>query len=163
MKKVTLILVMMVASHFTFAQTKKASSNLSYRVGLVTTVPMDIYQDNYHVGLGSTLFEVGYKMSPKATLTLNSGYIRMSATDKPSFAQIPLLGGIRYPLSPTFYIGAAAGISFYNKKEYGSTNFMYTPYIGFQIKHISVDLNYLNTVKTNDALKTLSLTVSYSL
>ena len=164
MKKITMILALMIASYCTFAQTTTTkASKTNYRVGLVTTVPVDVYGEDYHVGLASTLFEVSYKICPKATLTLNSGYVRMSAESKPTYAQIPVLVGVRYPLSNTFYIGAAGGVSFYNKSEFGKSNFMYEPYIGFQQKHISVDLNYFNTVKNDAGTKTLAITVSYTL
>lgn len=163
MKRITMILALMIASYCTFAQTTTKASKTNYRVGLVTTVPVDVYGEDYHVGIASTSFEVSYKVCQKATLTLNSGYIRMSAESKATYAQIPVLAGVRYPLSSSFYLGAAAGISLYNKSEFGSSDFMYEPYIGFQQKHISVDLNYFNTVKKDAGTKTLALTVSYTL
>lgn len=164
MKKITLIVGMLVASVCTFAQTQtKTKTKPNYRVGLMTALPVDVYADTYKVGLASMTAEISYKVSPKATLTFNSGYIRMSADSQPDFAQIPVLGGVRYALNQNFYFGGSTGISFYNKKAFGSTDFMYVPYIGYQSKHISVDLNYLNTVKKESAMKTLALTVSYTL
>ena len=158
-----MILALMIASYCTFAQTTTKVSKTNYRVGLVTTVPVDVYGQDYHVGIASSLFEMSYKVCPKATLTLNTGYIRMSAEGKATYAQIPVLAGVRYPLNNQFYIGAAAGISLYNKSEYGSSDFMYEPYFGYQSKHISIDLNYFNTVKKDAGTKTLALTVSYTL
>ena len=156
-------------SYCSFSQTKSVSGTekkLNYRVGIMSSVPVDIYGDDYRIGLGSTLLEASYKnvkFSKKISLVLNAGYVRMGSKVLEEYAQIPVMVGARYPINDVFYFGTSAGVTFYNKKDFGSQNFMYSPYIGFQVKHLSVDLRYLNTVKKESSLKTLGLAFSYTL
>lgn len=156
-------------SYCSFSQTKPTTGTerkFNYRVGIMSSVPVDIYGDDYRVGLASSLLEASYKnvkFSKKISLIFNTGYIRMSSKVSEEYAQIPIMVGARYPINDVFYFGTSAGVTFYNKKEFGGQNFIYSPYIGFQIKHLSVDLRYLNTVKKESSLKTLGMTFSYTL
>jgi hypothetical protein len=114
----------------------------------------------------STMGEVSYKntkVSKKISLTANVGYLRFTSVDGNGYAKIPVMVGVRYPINETFYFGASAGPSFYNKKENGETEFGYSPYIGFQVKKLSADFRYLNFTRKYYVQKTLGIVFSYTL
>ena len=110
--------------------------------------------------------EVSYKntkLSKKISLTANAGYLRFTSVDGSEYAKIPVMVGVRYPINETFYFGASAGPSFYNKKSNGETELVYSPYIGFQVKKLSADFRYLNFTRKDYVQKTLGIVFSYTL
>jgi hypothetical protein len=167
MKKVIMFLGIMMVSYCSFSQTKSTTPKFSYKVGLVTGLPVDTYGDGYRINVGSTLLNACYKnskFSKKISLTGEIGYIGFTNQLDEKFAQIPVMAGLKYPINDMFYFGTCAGVTFYNKKSAGDQNFIYSPYVGIQVKRISADLRYWNTVKSNNvAMKTVGLTFSYSL
>ena len=165
MKKIMLALGIVLASFSSNAQTAK-EPKFSYRVGVMSSLPVDIYGDDYRIGLGACLLEASYrneKVSKKFSFTGNAGYIRMTSKVAAEFAQIPVMVGARYPINKSFYFGGSAGVTFYNKKEFVSQDFIYSPYFGYQSKHLSADLRYLNTLKDVGSMKTVGLVFSYTL
>lgn len=159
MKKVVALSIALLAITGAFAQ--KKVSKVNYRVGLVTSLPTDVDVPATRITLGSTLGEMSYKVSKKITATGNLGYTRYEDKEGTVFAQIPITLGARYHIDQQFYFGANAGIAPYNKSAMG-TDFIYSPYIGMQLKKISIDARYMNTVKS-EPIKVLSLVFSYTL
>jgi hypothetical protein len=154
MKKFIIALVALVS---TTAYAQKSS--WSYKVGIVTSLPANVTTTT--INTGSTLLEVSKKVSKKISATANVGYIRLTATDAP-ISQIPVFVGARYAVTDQWYFGAAAGITIPTKKEYGKTEFGYSPYLGYQKGHISVDTRYyLSGLQT--PLSTVALVFSYTL
>jgi len=159
MKKIVLLLSAF-ATLSASAQQKKISK-FNYRIGIVTSLPTDIDVPATRITLGSTLGEVSYKVSKKITATGNLGYTRYQDKEGGVFAQVPITIGGRYHIDQQFYFGANAGIAPYNKKAMG-TDFIYSPYIGMQLKKISIDARFMNTVKS-EPIKVLCLVFSYTL
>jgi hypothetical protein len=154
MKKFILILAA-CATTTAYAQKQK----MSYKVGIVTGLPANVTSTS--INAGSTLLEASKKISKKLAATANVGYIRLTATDAP-ISQIPVLVGARYSITDQWYFGAGVGITIPTKKTYGSTEFNYSPYIGYQKGHISVDARYyLSGLQT--PLSTIGLVFSYTL
>jgi len=166
MKKIIILLGITMLSYCSFAQTK-STPKFSYKAGLVTSLPIDVYGEGYRIGIGSVLLNASYKnqkFSKKISLTGDVGYVRFKTEVSNEFAQIPVMVGLKYPISDMFYFGTSAGLTFYNKKSAGDQNFIYSPYVGIQVKRVSADLRYWNTVKdNNNSTKTVGLTFSYSL
>lgn len=153
MKKFFLILVACGVSAV-YAQKQK----VAYKVGIVTGLPANV--TNTSINAGSTMLEVSKKISKKMSVTGNTGYIRI--TSDATISQIPVLAGLKYSVTDQWYFGAAAGLTIPTKKAYGDTQFGYSPYLGYQKNHISVDGRYYLS-GTNTPLSTFALVFSYSL
>lgn len=156
MKKLVLLL-----SVFAACSVSAQKNKFNYRIGLVTSLPTDIDVPATRITLGSTLGEVSYKLSKKISATGNLGYTRYQDKEGSVFAQIPITVGGRYHIDNQFYFGANAGIAPYNKKSLG-TDFIYSPYIGMQLKKISIDGRFVNTVRS-EPIKVVCLVFSYTL
>ena len=162
MKKLLLVFAAVtVAATTTFAQ-KKSNGKFGWKIGLLTSLPTDLDVPQTRITLGSTVGEVNRKLSKKITATGSMAYVRYTDTEGRDFAQIPVLLGARYAIDNQFYFGANAGVAFFNKSEFGSTSFLYSPYIGMQIKKISIDARYMNTVR-EEPIKVICLVFSYTL
>lgn len=154
MKKLFLILVACAATT-AYAQKQK----MSYKVGIVTSLPANVTSTT--VNTGSTLLEASKKISKKLSATANTGYVRITA-DEATLSQIPVLAGLKYSVTEQWYFGSGFGITIPTKKAYGKAEFGYSPYIGYQNKHISVDARYyLSGLQA--PLSTVALVFSYSL
>ena len=103
------------------------------------------------------------KFSKKLSITANSGYLRFQKTDGTSYARIPVTIGLKYPINDIFYFGASTGVSYYNKSSFGSNEFLFSPFVGLQVKHISVDARYFNFTNSDNTNKTVGLVFSYIL
>lgn len=155
MKKVVLALSISCLSMFSFAQ------KLTYRIGLVTSLPTDTDVSTTRITLGSTVGEVSRTISKKVVATGSVGYTRYQDKEGMKFSQIPVCVGAKYIIDSMFHFGANAGIAFYNKKSM-TADFIYSPFVGMQIKRICIDARYVNTVKT-EPIKVLALVFSYTL
>ena len=154
MKKIILSLVVMAAVVTATAQ------KFNYKVGVVTSLPASVTYT--HVLAGSTMLEASTKISKKLNFVGNTGYLRLSTTQDAKLSQVPVLVGVKYSINPNWYFGAGAGITVPTKKTYGSTEFGYSPYLGYQKNHISVDTRYyLSGLQT--PISTMCLVFSYSL
>ena len=112
-------------------------------------------QSSNNVKLGSTLFEVSYKASDKISIVANSGYLSYDG-----FTNVPVLGGARYFVNSNLYLGVSAGVAIFNV---GDNQIMYTPHVGYQKGHVSLDAHYIDWRKTDDALNNMALCLSYTL
>jgi hypothetical protein len=153
MKKFILILTACGVSAVYAQKTK-----MSYRVGVVTSLPANV--TNTSINAGSTMLEASRKISKKLSVVGNTGYIRI--TSDATISQIPVLAGLKYGVTEQWYFGAAAGLTIPTKKGYGDTQFGYSPYLGYQKGHISVDARYYLS-GTQTPLSTMALVFSYSL
>jgi hypothetical protein len=160
MKKILLSAAVLLSAT-AFAQTTP-TSKFGWKLGLLTSLPTDTDIPATRIALGSTTGEVNYKLSKKITATGSLSYIRYNSSENVKFAQVPVTVGARYAIDQQFYFGASTGLAFYNKKEFGTTDFIYSPYVGMQIKKIAVNFNYINTVK-DEPIKVLALSFNYTL
>jgi len=139
-----------------------SAQKINYKVGLMTALPANV--TTTHVAAGSTMLEASKTLgkSSKYQATLNTGYVRLSVDGEAKISQIPVLVGARYSVNPNWYFGGCVGVTIPTKKSYGNTEFGYSPYIGYQKGHISVDGRYyLSGLQT--PTNTMSLVFSYSL
>lgn len=166
MKKTLLSLVVMTIAVMSFGQ-KISKATLNYRVGIATSLPVDVHGTDPRVGIGSTFLEAACSphKSKKYAYTVSAGYFRIvSGQNTPSYSQIPVLVGARYTVNPSMYFGAAVGTSFNTKKAQGDPDFAFSPYIGFQSRRISVDARYFNFWKqAGSSLRSVGLVFSYTL
>jgi hypothetical protein len=154
MKK-TIFMLLACATTVVYGQKTK----VSYKVGIVTSLPAAVTTTN--INAGSTLLEASTKVSKKISATANTGYIRLTAQENP-ISQIPVLVGAKYHMNDQWYFGAGAGVTIPTKKSYGNTEFAYSPYVGYQKGHISVDARYyLSGLQT--PMSTIGLVFSYTL
>lgn len=167
MKKVLLSLAIIFIAATSFGQTKTTKPTVNYRVGIATALPVDVYGAAPRIGIGSTFLEATCNPYPskKITYTTSVGYFRIATGEGvSSYSQIPALVGARYAVNSTLYFGGAAGTAFYTKKGQGDPDFAFSPYVGAQTRHISVDARYFNFWKgTGSSVKTLALVFSYTL
>ena len=162
MKKLVLLVVLAT----TFVATSFAQ-RINYRVGIATSLPLDIYSsEETHLSVGSVMLEADGMLikSNKIVQTLNAGYLRFGSASG-TFTQIPILLGAKYKVSPTLYFGAAAGVSVNTDKSYGKDQFTYSPYLGVQVKKVNVEARFLNSSRKDDKtqnFKTLGLVFGYT-
>lgn len=167
MKKMLLSLAITLIAAVSIGQTKTTKPAVNYRVGIATSLPVDVYNTTPRMGIGSTFLEATINPRPakKITYTASAGYFRIVTGDGvPSYSQLPALVGARYAVNNTLYFGGAAGAAFYTNKAQGDPDFAFSPYIGVQSRHISVDARYFNFWKgAGSNIKTLALVFSYTL
>jgi hypothetical protein len=156
MKKMLLLLLAFVTLN------SYAQKNFNYKVGIVTPIPVNVYQTT-KVDVGSSLFEVNYKYSKNVKLTLNTGYLRFKTDTDVSFTNVPILLGARCFISNTSYIGASSGVAYFNKESPVSRRIMWTSYVGTEKGHFSVNMQYINWYQFDNSNNNLSLCVSYIL
>lgn len=165
MKKIILTLVAMVMTcYVALSQTK--TPHFTYKVGIATSLPVDVNQNENTINVSSAIVESAFKsskFSKKLSIVFNSGYLRFKKADGTNYARIPVTVGLKYPINDIFYFGASSGVSYYNKSTFGKNEFLFSPFVGLQVKHISVDARYLNFTNSDNTNKTVGLVFSYIL
>jgi hypothetical protein len=157
MKKTVLSVLLTFASICAFSQ------KINYRIGLVSAVPGDSENSKEVISLGSSLIEANKSVSKKIFATVNLGYLKFKTKDELTFALIPALVGVKYPLNENVNFGISGGVGFYNKKEFGTQDFMFSPFLGVVINRMSIDARYISVVNKENPIKTLALVFSYTL
>lgn len=135
----------------------------NFHVGLATALPTDMGDKDVHVNLGSTWFQLSSKYNKKFTGTVDFGYLRFKGDSETNFAVVPFMAGLKYHVNEYVYFGGSAGVGFYNDDAYGKTSFMFSPYIGVMMGHITVDARYISVVEKDQPIKTIGLVFSYTL
>lgn len=153
-----LILILSLVSVSSFAQSK-----WSLRVGVLTPIPVDVHT-NYKVDVGSGLATLGYTAGKKLDITATAGYLRFQgAGANVDFTNVPVMVGARYHVNDKIYFGMEAGPAFFNKEADVDSKALYSPYLGYQIGHISVDARYFNWHDHDNLYNNMALCVSYKL
>lgn len=162
MKKVVLLMMLFVGLGMTsFAQ------RFNYRVGLMTSLPLDVYSsDETHLSVGSVILEANGMVikSSKIVQTLSTGYLRFGSSNG-TFTQIPILAGLKYRVNPILYFGASTGVSVNTDKTNGKEQFTYSPYLGVQVKKVNIEGRFWNSSRKDDKtqnFKTLGLVIGYT-
>jgi len=169
MKKLIIIALALMATRATAQKTTR----VNFRVGIVTSLPTGVENQGGRVYAGSTLLEFNKKISKKMSITANAGFLRINnfngirTTDTVLMidGRVPVLAGARYHINDQWYFGAGVGYSILTEPDYnGEAHFTYTPYLGYQVKKISVDARYyVSGLKEVRNYKTLMLVFSYTL
>ena len=142
-----------------------ASAQFNIKAGVA--VPIPFYVPNpYTVHPSSALLTSSYTLK-KWDIKATTGYLRF-IPNSPDFgiaANIPLVFGASYHISPTFYVGLQAGPSIFTEQkidDYG-IKWLYAPHLGWKQKRWTLDLHYLNWEEVPDELNSMILTISYNL
>jgi hypothetical protein len=159
MKKILLFSAIMIALGASAQKLQKPN----FSIGLATAVPTDANSEKVHVNLGSTWFQVTTKYNNKFTGVIDFGYVKFKGDSETNFAVIPFMVGLKYAVNESVYFGSSAGVGFYNKKDNGTNSFMFAPFIGVKMNHVSVDARYISIVEKTAPVKTIALVVSYTL
>lgn len=159
MKKTVLVLSALCMTAVGFSQLSK---KWEFKVGISTPLPADVDNASNRISVGSVASEVSTPIYKKISAVGNVMYIKCVNVENSRFSQIPVMVGAKYAIDKNYYFGVSTGVTFYNKKEVGSGDFIYSPYIGMQTKRISVDMRYFNTVRP-DAIRFMGLVFSYTL
>lgn len=154
MKKILIFVFSFLCAGQLYSQSK-----MDYKIGLVGTVSTEARINDVKLAFASFLATANYDLSKKIDLSLTSGYMRY-INEGEGFGYIPALVGVKYKFDEFFYAGADLGASFYTRVHQG-TDFAYSGYVGMKVKHLSVDLRYLETIREQN-IRTLGLVISYS-
>jgi hypothetical protein len=157
MKKLLLSILVLATTITTNAQ----KSKFDVKVGIVTQLPVNVYQTTT-IDVGSSMAELDYKYSKNIKLALTTGFLRFKS-DIQNFYNLPILAGGKYFVSNSMYFGANAGIAFFNKEYPVSSRYMWSSYVGATKGHISVSLQYFNWYQFDNANNNLSLFIGYTL
>jgi hypothetical protein len=157
MKKIFLLFLALTT--FTLANAQK--SKFDVKVGIVTQLPVNVYQTTT-IDVGSSMAELDYKYSKNIRVSLTSGFLRFKS-DIQNFYNLPILAGGKYFVSNSMYFGANAGIAFFNKEYPVSSRYMWSSYVGATKGHVSVNLQYFNWYQFNNANNNLSIFLAYTL
>ena len=142
-----------------------ASAQFNIKAGIAIPIPLYV-QTPYTVDPSSALITASYTLK-KWDIKATTGYLRFRP-NTPDFgiaANIPLVFGASYHVSPTIYVGLQAGPSIFTelKVDDAKIKWLYSPHIGWHQKRWSVDLNYLNWEEVPDELNSLIFIISYNL
>jgi len=156
MKKLLLSILVL-----TTIMTNAQKSKFNVKVGIVTQLPVNVYQTTT-IDVGSSMAELDYKYSKNIKLSLTTGFLRFKSEIQ-NFYNLPILAGGKYFVSNSMYFGANAGIAFFNKEYPVSSRYMWSSYVGATKGHISVSLQYFNWYQFDNANNNLSLFIGYTL
>lgn len=128
-------------------ETKKIIDPLSFSVGLDQGIPVGRVSKFSSYVAGASL-QAEYLMLKELGITLNTGYLYYVAKDgEKGLPFLPVMGGVRFHITPKLYLSGQAGVSFYlgNENEGGSksTYLTYAEGIGYQVlKRVDLLLKY---------------------
>ncbi len=163
MKKLFFIAALTAASFAGKAQDE--AQPLAFSIGLEAALPMGNLADYVSFGIGGSA-QVDYTIAPTLALTLNAGYIHMSAKDDfpglSSVGYIPVMGGIKYAFTEQLYGSAQLGATFYSKSG-GGTSFTYAPGIGYKFSpNFDILLKYTGWSQKDVEESALGLRLAYT-
>ena len=167
MKKLLLVAAIFSIATTTNAQQTKVKMKsaggvgaTSFSLGVEGAVPMGKFNDEgYKFGIGGSV-QVAYKVAQDLALTLGAGYLNHKnhfTSYDAHFTTIPVLAGVKYWLSPKFYIHPQLGAAFNTFKPsnstikgYNSTGFAYSPGLGIYLsKNIDLLVKYFGNSINN--------------
>lgn len=146
-----------------FGTASNAQKKWSYKIGWITPIPFYL-QTDYTVDVSSALIQAKYSLNEKFKAVATTGYLRFRPNHPTNkiFSNIPLMAGVTYDISNDIYVGIGMGPSYFNEDEVETIKWVYSPYIGWQKKHWSVDLQYFNWEEVPDERNSLVLCLSYN-
>lgn len=159
MKKYTFLALLALSISLVHGQT----TTTIFSLGIEPSFPVGYFGDISSFGIGASA-QAEFKPSNSYGLTLGAGYINYTYKANAgggSGGFIPLLAGVKYGFSPKVYGHAQLGASF--PARGGTTNFTYSPGIGFQLsKEIDALIKYTGMSAANYTYGSLGLRLAYN-
>ena len=110
------------ASVNTLPQDQKAKKSIRFSIGGDIGVPTGFLADYSSLAVGGSL-QAEYPLTKQLALSVNAGYLDFVAKrGGKSLPFIPVLGGLRYDVTPLIYISGQAGVSFYGGRDKNDGN-----------------------------------------
>ena len=139
MKKILFVFAIVAGSFAANAQ--GTASKTQFGGGVRAGITIGDFDDFYGAVIGAEL-QAEHFFSSNVSGTLHTGYFNFSGKDGvDGFGMIPVLAGIRYYPSTTFFIGGRLGLGILTEGG-EKTAFNYEPQIGFNGKKVQVALGY---------------------
>ena len=145
-------------------QAKKPKKSIRFSLGGDIGVPTGFLEDYSSLAVGGSL-QAEYPLIKALAVSVNTGYLDFIAKrGGKSLPFIPVLGGLKYDLTPMIYISGQAGVSFYAGRDKGDGNgggsgekyLTYVPGIGIRAsKRFDLLLKY-EAVHIGSAARTYS-------
>lgn len=121
-------------------QDQKVKKSIRFSIGGDIGVPTGFLANHSSLAAGGSL-QAEYLLTTELTVTANAGYLDFIAKrGGKNLPFIPVLGGLKYELTPLIYVSGQAGVSFYGGRDKNDGNgggsgekyFTYVPGIGFR-------------------------------
>ena len=142
---------------------KELSSKNSFSLGAEFSLPVGIFGDVYSAGIGVS-GQGKFTIANNFALTLYAGYINYflkSTYGSGNQGYIPLLNGVEFNISPSFFASAQLGYTFYTNGIGGA--FTYSPGIGYKIsRHFSALLKYVGQIRSAINSSSIGLRTTYT-
>ena len=143
---------------------------MKFSIGLEAGVPVGGFSDASSFGIGATL-QAEHGLSDDAAVTLSAGYLNFFGKSVnlsgygtykvPATSIVPLLAGVKYYFSKSFYGHVQAGVSFFNNG--GGSAFTYAPSIGFvPSEYFDIAFKYQAASKSGSTLSFIGLRAAYN-
>lgn len=185
MKKLMLSLAVITAAIGANAQSSKETMKpFQFSVGLEAALPLGDFGDGYSFGIGGSV-QGDYNVASDLAITANVGYISYSGKTvsfpaivvggvtvfpaqsykNPTIGIIPLLAGIKYSFTPTFYGSAQIGAAIFTASGGGGneTTLAYAPGIGYKFTpNFDALLKYNGYSKNGTTNSSVGLRVAYT-
>ena len=101
---------------------QKVKKSIRFSIGADIGVPTGYLADHSSLAVGGSL-QAEYPLTKVLTITANAGYLDFIAKrGGKNLPFIPVLGGLKYDLTPMFYVSGQAGISFYGGRDKNDGN-----------------------------------------
>ena len=146
-----------------YAQNNELSSKNSFSVGAELALPVGLLGEVYSSGVGIS-GQGNFMIANNFALTLYAGYINYflrSTYGSGNQGYIPLLNGVEFNISPTFFGSAQLGYTFYTSAGGGA--FTYSPGVGYRIsKNFSALLKYLGQIRSAINSSSIGLRAAYT-
>jgi hypothetical protein len=173
MKKQLLILVVLFTSFITVNAQSKSDAGIVWGAGINFGLPLGDFGDVSTFGIGvklqgekmftdqvSGLASIGYSSFFGKSTTLDFG--NGPQTYKyPSLSVIPILVGVRYYASTTFFLGAEIGVGIVSGGSASSSGFDYKPQVGYNADMYQIVLGYNGISESGGTLNHLDLSFVY--
>lgn len=164
MKRILFVFTFIIIVSSSLRAQDKAANSTNISLGLEGSFPVGVFSNGYSFGIGGT-FQVDHKISSKAALTLNTGFIYYSLKSTAigsNLGIVPLLGGVKYYVSPQVYLNGQLGAAF-STNTGGGTFFEYSPGLGFVVsKNIDALIKYVGMSKAGGTLSSVGVRIAYT-
>lgn len=120
-----------------------------FSIGLDLGLPMGTFGDSHGIGFGGTVRYDG-AINDNLSWSAGAGYVSFSGKDisgftVPSFAMIPITGGVKYYFTESnagFYGAADLGIWFAASSGSSGSEFGFSPGVGYRLEKFDIAARY---------------------
>lgn len=154
MKKVLLAATFLVAGVIG----ANAQEGFKFGAGVKAVAPIGDFGDFSSFGLGAEA-QAEYSFSTKFSGVGSLGYTHYFEKDNSGvkLGALPILAGVRYYATPSFFLGAKAGVAILTGDGDGSA-FNYIPHVGYNSESFQITLGYDAWSKNSSTNSAISAT-----